>query len=509
MRRNKGYIRSLWLPLALAAAGAFALWQVGPAPPVQARAAVDELIQAQTTGLPSFANVIEAVQPAVVNISVSGSLETGPEPGDGNGPPTPFGNDFEDFLRRFFERQSFRGDAPGPGSGPGAGPTFQGMGSGFIVDPTGYVVTNNHVVDHASDVTVTLHDGKRLPAKLIGTDPKTDLALLKVETKEALPYARFGDSATTRVGDWVVAIGNPFGLGGTATAGIVSARGRDIQSGPFDDFLQIDAPINRGNSGGPLFDLSGRVIGINTAIYTPNGGSVGIGFAIPAKLAQPVIDDLRKNGKVERGFLGVTIQQVDDDIAKGLGLESAKGALVASVVKGGPADKAGMRAGDVIVSIDGTPVDQVKELTRKVAGMAPDRDVPIEVLRNAHPETLRVHVGEAPSDDAPVAGVDAPAHESARGLGLKLGALTPEMRQRLGVSNDVEGAVIVGVAQGSGAAQKGLRPGDIVVMVGQTPVASPEAAAKEVEREKSAGREAVLLRVLREGQAIFVPVPFA
>jgi serine protease Do len=504
MNEKKRYLRSIGLPLVLAAAGALALWQIGPAPAVEARTPVDALVQAPATaGLPSFANVIDAVQPAVVNISVSGSLAVEPQAGEGNAPPMPYGNDFEDFLRRFFERQSSRGDAPG------GGPTFQGMGSGFIVDPTGYVVTNNHVVDHASDITVTLHDGARLPAKLIGTDPKTDLALLKVDSKQALPYARFGDSATTRVGDWVVAIGNPFGLGGTATAGIVSARGRDIQSGPFDDFLQIDAPINRGNSGGPLFDLSGRVIGINTAIYTPNGGSVGIGFAIPANLAQPVIDDLRTSGKVERGFLGVTIQPVDDDIAKGLGLESAKGALVASVVKGGPADQAGVRAGDVIVSVDGTAVDHVKELTRKVAEIAPNHDVPIEVLRNGHPETLRVHLGEAPSEDAATAAASAPSHESAKGLGIKLAELTPSLRQRLGVADDVEGAVIVEVEQGSGAAQKGLRPGDVVVMVGQTKVASPQAAAKEVEREKSAGRETVLLRVLRDGQAIFVPVPFA
>lgn len=506
MNENTRTLRSIWLPLVLIAAGALALWQIGPAPAVEARAPVDPLIQTQTVGLPSFANVIEAVQPAVVNISVSGSLQAPPERG-GDNAPMPFGNDFEDFLRRFFERQAFRGDAPGQGQGP----DFQGMGSGFIVDPTGYVVTNNHVVDHASEITVTLSDGKRLPAKLIGTDPKTDLALLKVDSTEALPYARMGDSATTRVGDWVVAIGNPFGLGGTATAGIVSARGRDIQSGPFDDFLQIDAPINRGNSGGPLFDLSGRVIGINTAIYTPNGGSVGIGFAIPANLAKPVIDDLRTSGHVERGFLGVTIQQVDDDIAKGLGLESAKGALVASVVKGGPADKAGIRAGDVIVSVGGTAVDHVKELTRMVAEMQPNRDLPIEVLRNGKHETLQVRLGETPSDDATAvaAGSGAPSHESARGLGIKLGALTAEMRQRLGVSEDVSGAVIVEVEPGSGAAQKGLRPGDIVVMVGQTPVASPEAAAKEVEREKSAGRETVLLRILRDGPAIFVPVPFA
>ncbi len=357
---------------------------------------------------------------------------------------------------------------------------------------------------------MTENDSRRSSS---GPIPRPISALLKVDSKEPLPYARFGDSASTRVGDWVVAIGNPFGLGGTATAGIVSARGRDIQSGPFDDFLQIDAPINRGNSGGPLFDLSGRVIGINTAIYTPNGGSVGIGFAIPSNLAQPVIDDLRTSGRVERGFLGVTIQQVDDDIAKGLGLASPKGALVASVVKGGPADKAGIRAGDVIVSVDGSEVDHVKELTRKVAEEAPNHDVPIEVLRNGKRESLEVRLGETPTDNptataTATAGATSP-HASARSLGIKLAALTPDMRQRLGVGEDVSGAVIVEVDPSSGAAQKGLRPGDVVLMVGQTPVTSPEQTVEEVEREKSTGRETVLLRILRDGQAIFVPVPFS
>jgi serine protease Do len=327
-----------------------------------------------------------------------------------------------------------------------------------------------------------------------------------VESEEELPYARFGDSETTRVGDWVVAIGNPFGLGGSATAGIVSARGRDIQAGPFDDFFQIDAPINQGNSGGPLFDLSGEVIGINTAIYSPNGGNVGIGFAIPSSLAKGVIDQLRASGRVERGFLGVTIQPVDEEIAESLGLESETGALVASLVKGGPAEKAGLEVGDVIVAIDGDEIAQVKELTRKIAAMAPDARAEFVVLRNGEREKLDVRIGKTPSEPG---AIRANAASPAAGLGLTLGELTPEARERFGIADEVQGAVVVGVDPASGAAEKGLRPGDVIVSVGQRKVASLEEAKSEIERQKSAERGSVLLRVVRGGDAIFVAVPFA
>jgi serine protease Do len=505
MRTKKTFLRTLGLSVAAAVAGALFLWQMGPAPAVSASPSVDQKIQKVQVapGAPaSFADVIEAVEPAVVNISVSGTLAPEQAPYGGEMPPgVPF-QDFQDFLRRFFERQSNVPGMPGPSGQQGR--TFQGMASGFIVAPEGYVVTNQHVVDHATEVTVTLHDGKRLPAKIVGIDAKTDLALLKVDADEELPYARFGDSDKTRVGDWIVAIGNPFGLGGSATAGIVSARGRDIQSGPYDDFFQIDAPINRGNSGGPLFDLSGHVIGINTAIFSPNGGNVGIGFAIPSNLASKVIDDLRTDGRVDRGWLGVTIQPVDADIAKSLGLDSEKGALVASVVPDGPADHAGIRAGDVITKVDGKEIDQVKELSLKVAEIAPEHEVGIEVLRNGKTETLEVKLGRTPADSA------APrtdSHESAKGLGLTLGDLSPEMRQRFRIPDDVSGALIVNVAPQSGSAEKGLRPGDVIVGVGQASVANVDECIREVQRLEADGHESILLRVLRGGNATFVAVP--
>jgi serine protease Do len=308
------------------------------------------------------------------------------------------------------------------------------------------------------------------------------------------------------VGDWVVAIGNPFGLGGSATAGIVSARGRDIQAGPFDDFFQIDAPINQGNSGGPLFNLNGQVIGINTAIYSPNGGNVGIGFAIPSNLAGGVIDQLRASGRVERGFLGVSIQPVDEEIARSLGLESETGALVASVVAGGPAEKAGIEAGDVIVAVGGDDIAQVKELTRKIAGMAPDSKAEFEVLRNGERKKLDVRIGSAPSEPE---SIRADASAPAGGLGLTLAELTPGTRERFGIPEGVKGAVVVGVDPASGAAEKGLQPGDVIVSVGQKKVASLEEAKREIERQKSAERGSVLLRVVREGNASFVAVPVA
>jgi serine protease Do len=464
--------KSLWIALLAAAAGALVFSQfdsVAASPPV------DDAIHGVGSSPASFADVIEAVQPAVVNISVSGTV-----PGYGSEipPGVPF-EDFEDFLRRFFERQAYPGNR--------GGPTFQGMGSGFVVSPEGYVVTNDHVVGKASEIVVTFQDGKRLPATLVGTDAKTDLAVLKVESESALPYARFGDSERARVGDWVVAIGNPFGLGGSATAGIVSARGRDIQSGPFDDFLQIDAPINQGNSGGPLFDLEGRVIGINTAIYSPNGGNVGIGFAIPSKLAEKVIEELRESGRVERGWLGVTIQPIDEEIAKSLGLDSEKGALVASVVPESPAARGGIEPGDVILEIDGRAVDRVKDLSRQVAEISPDETIELQVLRRGERKSLDVRIGRSPADTTMISGV----------LGLTLG------------ENRARGAVVVAVDPEGPAAARGIQEGDVIVMVGQSPVANAAEARAAIERHRASGRESVLLQVLRGSDATFVAVPFA
>ena len=485
--------------LFLVAATTAGLWQLVPESSVQAGPPVDQQI-ARISGAPaSFADVIEAVQPAVVNISFSGPARPQARGGSKGQPGM---DNFEDFLRRFFERQNY------PDDGRGA-PTVQGMGSGFIIAPEGYVVTNHHVIQAASEIAVTLGDGTRLEAELVGTDPKTDLAVLKVSSEESLPYASFGNSDDMRVGDWVIAIGNPFGLGGSATTGIVSARGRDIRSGPFDDFLQIDAPINRGNSGGPLFDLNGQVIGINTAIYSPNGGNVGIGFAIPSKLAESVIEELRSSGRVERGWLGVTIQPVDEAIAEGLGFDGQAGALVASVVPGSPAERAGLRPGDVIVGFADEAVTSPKALTRHAATVKPGTETEIEVWRDGVRETLEVAMGRSPSD--PVA-ARAEIHEKKARLGIALAELTPEGRERFRIGDAVKGALIVNVDPAGPAAAKGLRPGDVIVGIGQRPVDDLDAAIRAIEIEAAAakedGRGNILLRVARGGDSTFVAIPF-
>jgi serine protease Do len=481
--------------LSLLVAGALAAWGLLPSATVQARPPVDQSVL--TGSLPSsFADVIQGVSPAVVNISITAPANAGGEGPLPVPPDSPFGQDFEDFMRRFFNRQSY--------SSPEA--EVRGMGSGFLIDPDGYVVTNNHVVGNASSIVVTLNDGTQHEAHLIGTDEKTDLALVKIDTDGPLPYARFGDSDRARAGDWVIAIGNPFGLGGTATTGIISARGRDIQSGPFDDFLQIDAPINSGNSGGPLFDLGGRVIGINTAIFTPNGGNVGIGFAIPAAQAEPIIDQLRSSGHVTRGYLGVTIQGMDQAIARGLGLENTKGALVASVVPDSPAARAGLVPGDVIVGIDGQTVDHVKDLTRAVAAVAPGQTTHLDVLRNGERRSLAVVVGESPSESARA---EKPSKRSTGHLGLALSELTPQARQRFQVPEDVRGALVVEVEPGSVAEQHGIRPGDVIATVGQTKVSSPSEAKAAIEAARAKGGESLLLRLLRGGSARFVALPLS
>lgn len=409
----------------------------------------------------------------------------------------------EEFFRRFFERQS----APEPRAEM---PEVRSMGSGFIVDPEGLVVTNNHVIEGASEIIVTLNDGERHPAELVGRDPKTDLALLRIEVDEPLPYADFGDSESTRAGDWVIAIGNPFGLGGTATTGIVSARGRDIQAGPFDDFLQIDAPINQGNSGGPLFDTSGKVIGVNTAIYSPNGGNVGIGFAIPAALVRPIVDQLRNDGYVERGWLGVQIQQIDEEIAEGLGLESTNGALVASVVPESPADAAGLEPGDVIVGFEDAEIEDIKDLTRQVAAVRPDSEVELQVWRDGKTVDLEVDLGENPDDLAVKAGTTGGEEDQATAsLGLSLTPLTPESRQRFGIEKEVEGALVAGVAPRSPAAQKGLRPGDVILRVGQKSVSDPSGVVEEVDRLRDSERPSVVFQIARGGEQRFLAVPLA
>ena len=446
---------------------------------------------------PSFSNLIEAVQPAVVSIASSQPasremMNRGPQFEFPEGSP----------FQKFFE-EHFKG--PSPQEMPRS--EMQAMGSGFIIDPEGYIVTNNHVVARAEEITVILHDGTRHTAKLKGRDAKTDLALLKIESSEELPYVRFGDSDHARVGDWVVAVGNPFGLGGSVSAGIISARGRDIRSGPYDDYLQIDAPINRGNSGGPLFDASGRVVGVNTAIFSPSGGSVGIGFAIPAALAEPVIAELKSDGRVARGWLGVHIQSIDEALAESLGLEEDVGALVSSVEADSPAERAGLKIGDVIVAFDGEEVEDARALPRMVADTDKGDTVTVVVWREAKSETLEVTLASMPSEERlAMTETETDDDENTPKLGLTLSALSKEARERYKLSDEV-GVLIVDVGRNSPAAKHGLRRGDIITRVGQTTVTKPDEVVNEVKHAAEEEHETVLLLIKRDGISRFVAVP--
>lgn len=451
-------------------------------------------------GLPeSFSDLVKQVSPAVVNISVKQAAGTEMMSGDvPQVPPGMEGSPFEDFFKRHFE------DRPEGKNRRQA----RGVGSGFIIDPEGYIVTNHHVTGTASEITVTLDDGTTLPATLLGHDAKTDLALLKVEPKEPLPYVGFGDSEVAEVGDWVVAVGNPFGLGGTVTAGIVSARGRDIGAGPFDDFIQIDAPINRGNSGGPLFNTTGEVIGINSAIFSPNGGSVGIGFAIPASLAKPVLDQLRETGSVERGWLGVQIQHVTDDLAEGLGLEESKGALIASVTAEGPAANSGLRQGDVILSFNGEAVEEMRDLPRLVAETPAESDAQIEVWRDGEVETLTATIGKMPGEEQQAA-VEQPSESTDTVLGLDLASMSDSLRERLGLAEDAAGVVVMDVAPDSKAAEQGFRSGDVILKVNTDEVATPAEFAEAVAKAEEDERNAIVVLMSRGDNERFVALPLA
>lgn len=439
----------------------------------------------------SFAEIADTALPAVVNISTARKLAPAAQPG----PEPPFAENspFGEFFRHFFERYG----APSR--------EVHALGSGFIIDPDGYVVTNHHVIEDASDVTVILDDGSKYPATVVGADTKTDLALLKIDADEPLPSVQFGESDAARVGDWVLAVGNPFGLGGTVTAGIISARGRTLGAGPYDDFLQIDAPINRGNSGGPTFGMSGKVIGINTAIYSPNGGSVGIGFAIPASLAKPVIQQLREQGKVVRGWLGVRVQEVDPDLAEGLGLQSANGALVASVQPGSPAADAGLQQGDVIGGLDDTEIETMRDLPRLVAALKPGTSVELRVWRDDHTKTVEVTLGRMPSEQHMAANAnEAPSRKIGRDLGVSLTALTPSIHGQFGIPEGVEGVLVTGVRSGSSAAEKGIRPGDVIVKVGGAKVRTPSEIVSGVAAAREERRDAVVLLVNHKGNQRFV-----
>jgi serine protease Do len=439
----------------------------------------------------SFADVVAATKPAVVMISVEIERPAGPValPGQGGDP--------EEFLRRFF------GEGPGGQPAPERG---HGLGSGFIIDAGGTIVTNNHVVEGATAITVTLDDGRELAAELVGRDPKTDLAVIRVDAGAPLPFVPWGPSDDLRLGDPVVAIGNPFGVGTTVTSGIVSAFGRDLRSGPYDDFIQIDAAINRGNSGGPLFDVFGRVVGVNSAIYSPSGGSVGVGFAIPSSLAEGVVARLAEDGTVERGYLGVQLQPVTGDIASALGLPDRAGAIVADVVPDSPAAAAGLRQGDVILSLDGTAVGEPKDLSRMVADTAAGTDATLSVWRDGKAAEVAIEVGLLPQDEVAAAPQAAPQSAEA-GLGLALSDLTPQIRRGLGLPEDVAGAVIAAVAEDSPAADEGLRPGDVILSVNTVAVTDADTTIAAIMAAAEGGRDSVLLLVGRGSDTMFVALP--
>nr|WP_302474549.1 Do family serine endopeptidase [Roseococcus sp. MDT2-1-1] len=439
----------------------------------------------------NFADLVERVAPAVVRVTVVGRAQVA----ESEVPPEMRGSPLEEFFRRFGG-----GGNSGRGSGGQQPRRAMGQGSGFIIDASGFVVTNNHVIGSAERVTVELADGRELPARVVGSDPQTDIALLRVEVGASLPTVPWGDSNALRVGDPVLAMGNPFGLGGTATSGIVSARGRQIGAGPYDDFIQTDASINPGNSGGPLFNTRGEVVGVNTAIFSPSGGNIGIGFAVPSQLARRVIEDLRDDGKVERGWLGVSLQPLDRELAQALGVEEG-GALLAAVEPGSPADRAGLKAGDVVTRAGDRPVRSPRDLSGAVAAARPGADLALTINRDGQRREQPVSLG-TPPDRREVAarGGQRPAREPGAGaLGLALGP-----RQGGG-----EGASVTRVAPDSAAAERGLQPGDVILRVGNQEIKGPGDVVAAVEAARQAGRPVVALQIQRGEASSFIALPLA
>ena len=441
----------------------------------------------------SFADLANRLLPTVVNISTSQTLKAPPQ---GAMPDLPPGSPLEDLFKNFLGPRS---NAPRH---------VTSLGSGFIIDPSGYIVTNNHVIEDSDQITVSLQDGTQMPARVVGRDVKTDLALLKVTPAKPLPATHFGDSDKARIGDWVIAIGDPFGIGSTVTAGIVSARNRNINAGPYDDFIQTDAPINRGNSGGPLFDMDGNVIGINSQIYTPSGGSVGIGFSIPSNLARDVVGQLRQFGQARRGWIGVRIQPVTPEIAEGLSLSTTQGALVSDVTHGGPAAQAGLINGDLITGFDGKPVPDDRALPRIVADTPIGKTANIDVLRKGRKLTLRITVQKLADDnkpDKPVKASPAPKNQSKLSqLGLTLGVLDGGARGKFKIGGGVQGVLVSSVDPGSSAAEKNLRPGDVIVEVAGQAVKTPDDVSKRIDADVKAGKKSELLLINRDGDITYV-----
>lgn len=458
---------------------------------------------------PSLADLVEKLSPAVVNVSTtqkmkaSAGLQGNPL---GDLPNSP---EFDPF-REFFD-QLQRGQG---GQGRNEDREVYSLGSGFIIDATGYIITNNHVIDSASEISVTLSDNTKYKAKLIGNDKKTDLALLKIEAKKDLPFVTMGDSDAMRVGDWVIAIGNPYGLGGSVTQGIISARQRSINAGPFDDFLQTDAPINRGNSGGPLFNMKGEVIGINTAIFSPSGGSIGIGFAVPTSLAKTVINQLKESGHTTRGWLGVKIQEVSDEAAESLGLAKSEGALILEVTKDSPADKAGIKAGDIITSFDGKEISEMRFLPRIVAETKIGKKADVTYWRNGASKTTQITVGkldesqdEADNKATPDEKPKDKGMPSEMVMGMHVTPLSQPVRDALNIENGTDGVAITEVDSGTEASKRGLRRGDVIADVNGATVKDAKEVQKAFADARSKGRKFAMLKIIRHKETAYVTLP--
>ena len=504
--RSPTRTRLLATALAFTTAGAVGVTVLPPA-----TQALADPVTVEAPAIPSFADVVENVSPAVVGVRVRSNMRPASMDGfDGGG----FGQGFEDLpedhpFRQFFDRMpGFEGfenqqDRPRFGQRDRRGergqrrgdPRGMGQGSGFFISEDGYLVTNNHVIENGDEYTVVMDDGTTYDAELIGTDARTDLAVLKVDEERDFTYVRFADQDSIRVGDWTIAVGSPFGLGSTVTVGVVSALGRNIGAGPYDDFIQVDAAVNRGNSGGPSFNLSGEVVGVNTAIYSPSGGSVGIGFAVPASLATEVIEDLIDDGTVQRGYLGVRIQPVTDDIAESIGLDTARGALVSQADEGTPAAEAGVRPGDVIREVNGEAIRGPRVLSRTIAGIDPDETVTLSVFRDGEMIDVDVTLGELETAAAPRAPEDVEP-SSVEGLGL---TVAPNV--------EGEGVVVTAVDPDGPAFEKGIREGDVLLEVAGAPVADADELDDELAALAEAGRPSALVRVEGQGGPRFVALP--
>jgi serine protease Do len=496
MTKTKTILTALALTTALTAPVLVVPMLTAP-PAIAGQAAVQDL-----------SDLAAKVTPAVVNVAVT--MKAGAADDD----ETQMADrsqqqQMEEFMQRFAERFGQQGQPGGkPQMKPRTAQKAQAVGTGFIIDANGWIVTNFHVAGKADSITVTLADGRKLPAKMVGGDEKTDLALIKVESDKPLPYVTFADASKVRVGQPVMAVGNPFGLGGTVTTGIVSARGRDIHSGPFDDYIQTDAAINRGNSGGPLFDMDGHVIGINTAIFSPSGGSVGLGFAIPSSLAEPVVAQLKTNGRVERGLLGVQIQPVTEELAQSMALGSEKGALVAQVQPDSPALAAGIKSGDVIKSVDGKNIETIRDLTRMISAVKPGTSVKLDLWRDGKDMSVTAKVGDQKEEGAVVkAKADQPDAKKTEPMsyGVSLAPISPEARQELKLDDSIKGAVVAAVEPGSPADDQGLKAGDVLQQVGKDMVDSPKMAAEKLKEAKKTGKP-VLMKIYREGMTRFVAI---